>query len=58
MLTCGIVLAASAVLGWAGQGYGDMDAEALLRLAIPAVVLCALGVQALVTGFFTALLTE
>ncbi len=58
MLTTGIVLAASAVLGWAGQGYGDMDAEALLRLAIPAVVLCALGVQALVTGFFTALLTE
>ncbi len=58
MLTCGVAFAASAVLGWAGQGYGDMDAEALLRLAIPAVVLCALGVQALVTGFFTALLTE
>ena len=58
MLATGIVLAVAAVLGWAGTGYGDMDTEALMRLAIPAVVLCALGVQALVTGFFTALLTE
>ena len=58
LLVAGIATAFTAVLGWAGHSYGDMDAEALLRLAIPAVVLCALGVQALVTGFFTALLTE
>ena len=58
MLVAGLVTALAAVLGWAGQGYGDMDAESLLRVAIPAVVLCALGIQALVTGFFTALLTE
>jgi len=29
-----------------------------MRLAIPSVLLCALGVQAVVTGFFTALLTS
>ncbi|TRW14979.1 glycosyltransferase family 2 protein [Glacieibacterium frigidum] len=58
MLVSGIVLAFAAVLGWAGSGYGDMDTDALMRVAIPSVLLCALGVQALVTGFFTALLTE
>ena len=58
MLLSGIVLAFAAVLGWAGSGYGDMDTDALMRVAIPSVLLCARGVQALVTGFFTALLTE
>jgi len=58
MLLCGIVMAFAAVLGWAGSGYGDMDTDALMRVAIPSVLFCALGVQALVTGFFTALLTE
>ena len=58
MLLSGVVLAFAAVLGWAGSGYGDMDTDALMRVAIPSVLLCALGVQALVTGFFTALLTE
>ncbi|MBC8056795.1 MAG: glycosyltransferase family 2 protein, partial [Rhizobiales bacterium] len=58
MLVSGIMLAFAAVLGWAGSGYGDMDTDVLMRVAIPSVLLCALGVQALVTGFFTALLTE
>ena len=58
MLVTGIALAAGAVFGWAGAGYGDMDTASLMRVAIPSVLLCALGVQALVTGFFTALLTE
>ena len=58
LLTAGIGLAVAAVSGWAGTGFGDMDAEGLMRLAIPSMLLCALGVQALVTGFFTALLTE
>ena len=58
MLSSGLGLAFAAVHGWAGTGFGDMDAEGLMRLAIPSVLLCALGVQALVTGFFTALLTE
>ena len=58
MLATGIALAAGAVSGWAGAGYGDMATESLMRVAIPSVLLCALGVQALVTGFFTALLTE
>lgn len=57
LLVAGIAIAAVAVGGWAGRGFGDMDVEATMRLAIPSVLLCALGVQALVTGFFTALLT-
>ena len=58
MLAGGIFLAVAALAGWAGQDYGDMRVEALMRLAIPSVLLCALGVQALVTGFFAALLTD
>ena len=58
LLVAGIGTAFAAVLGWAGAGYGDMDTESLMRVAIPSVLLCALGVQALMTGFFTALITE
>ncbi len=58
MLVGGIILAVAAVRGWAGTGFGNMDVEGTMRLAIPSVLLCALGVQALVTGFFTALLTS
>ena len=57
-LVAGIAIAVVAVGGWAGRGFGDMDVEGTMRLAIPSVLLCALGVQALVTGFFTALLTS
>lgn len=58
MLIAGIVFAVAAVRGWADAGFHDMDVERTMRLAIPSVLLCALGVQALVTGFFTALLTS
>ena len=58
LLVAGIALAVAALSGWAGRGFGDMDVEGTMRLAIPSVLLCALGVQALVTGFFTALLTS
>jgi len=58
MLVVGIAVAVAAVGGWAGRGFGNLDVEGTMRLAIPSVVLCALGVQALVTGFFTALLTS
>ena len=57
MLVTGLAVAVAALMGWAGRGYGDMDAEGLMRLAIPSVLLCSLGVQALVTGFFATLLT-
>lgn len=57
MLVAGLVIAAVALGGWAGGGFHDMNVEGTMRLAIPSVLLCALGVQALVTGFFTALLT-
>ncbi len=58
MLAAGIGFAVVAVGGWAGGGFGNLDVEGTMRLAIPSVLLCALGVQALVTGFFTALLTS
>ena len=57
LLVSGIGIAVAALMGWAGAGYGDMDAEGLMRLAIPSVLLCSLGVQALVTGFIATLLT-
>jgi len=57
LLVSGIGVAVAALMGWAGAGYGDMNAEGLMRLAIPSVLLCSLGVQALVTGFFATLLT-
>ena len=57
MLVAGIALAVTAVMGWAGTGYGDMDSGRMMRLAIPSVLLCSLGVQALVTVFFATLLT-
>ncbi len=57
LLAAGVLLAVAAVAGWAGRDYGDLDVDQLMRLAIPSVLLCALGVQALVTGFFAALLT-
>ena len=58
MLAGGIAVAVVALSGWAGRGFGNLDVEGTMRLAIPSVLLCALGVQALVTGFFTALLTS
>lgn len=57
MLVAGIGVAVAAVGHWAGTGFGNLDIRETMRLAIPSVLLCALGVQALVTGFFTALLT-
>jgi glycosyltransferase involved in cell wall biosynthesis len=56
-ITTGIGIALAAIGGWAGQDFGNLDIETTMRLAVPSVLLCALGVQALVTGFFTALLT-
>ncbi len=58
LITAGFGIALAAVGGWAGQDFGDLDVEATMRLAVPSVLLCSLGVQALVTGFFTALLTR
>ncbi len=58
LITAGIGIALAAVGGWAGQDFGNLDIETTMRLAVPSVLLCALGVQALVTGFFTALLTR
>ena len=58
MIVAGIAIALAAVGGWAGAHFGNLDVEGTMRLAVPSVLLCALGVQALVTGFFTALLTS
>jgi len=58
MLVAGFGLALAAIGGWAGSNFGNMDVGSTMRLAIPSVLLCALGTQALVTGFFTALLTN
>lgn len=56
LLAAGIGTAAAAFGDWAGAGYGNMDAEQLMRLAIPAVLLCTLGTQTIFTAFFAGLL--
>jgi glycosyltransferase involved in cell wall biosynthesis len=58
VLASGLGLAFAAFAGWMGGGYGQMSAEHLMRVAIPAVLLCDLGLQVVFTGFMAALLSE
>jgi hypothetical protein len=57
-LLSGIVLALVAVGGWVGSGLGDMNVETLMRLVIPSVLLCALGLQIVFTSFMVGLLEQ
>jgi glycosyltransferase involved in cell wall biosynthesis len=51
-------LALGAVFNWAGASYGAMDPTALMRLAIPSVVLACAGLQIMFTSFLLALLQQ
>ncbi len=48
----------AAVMSWAGQDYGSMNPSALMRLAIPSVLLGCGGVQIMFTGFLLGLMQQ
>ncbi len=56
LLFAGIVGSVTAVLLWAQAGYGDMVAETLLRISIPSVLACAIGIQIIFTTFLAELI--
>jgi len=58
ILGVGAAGAASAVVMWAETGFGDMEPVTLMRVAIPSMLLCCLGVQTAVTTFFAGLLDQ
>lgn len=58
MLIAGGVVAVLALSQWAGENYGPMQVESLMRLAIPSVLLANLGLQCVFTAFFAGLLGQ
>ncbi|CAM3091618.1 Dolichol-p-glucose synthetase, (Glycosyltransferase) [Sphingomonas antarctica] len=54
----GLALAGSLFARWAGGGYGAEQPAVLMRVAIPAMLATCLGVQAIMTSFFVALLDQ
>ncbi len=57
-LLASLGMALGAVFNWAGSNYGAMDPTALMRLAIPSVVLACAGLQIMFTSFLLALLQQ
>jgi glycosyltransferase involved in cell wall biosynthesis len=58
MLVAGFAGAVTAAAIWAGSGFGDMNPGTLMRITIPSMMLCCLGVQTAVTAFFAGLLEQ
>ena len=58
MILAAVALAFAAATIWAGTGYGAMNPEALMRIAIPAVLLGCVGMQTVFTAFFAGLLDQ
>lgn len=58
LLATGLAGAIGATGIWARNGFGDMNPGVLMRIAIPSMLLCCLGVQAAVTAFFAGLLDQ
>ncbi len=56
MTLTGAALLLVALSGWATKGFGALDPRATLRVAIPACVLLALGVQTIFASFFLSIL--
>jgi glycosyltransferase involved in cell wall biosynthesis len=50
---CGSVFAVS---GWAKEGFGNLDAEHMLRIVMPSVFSLTLGVQIICSSFFLSIL--
>lgn len=58
MLVTGLAGAATATAIWANSGFGGMNPGELMRITIPSMLLCCLGVQTAVTAFFVGLLDQ
>lgn len=58
MLSAGLAGAGTAVVIWVDSGFRDMDPGELMRITIPSMLLCSLGVQTAVTAFFAGLLDQ
>ena len=58
MLVMGLAGATTATAIWANSGFGGMNPGELMRITIPSMLLCCLGVQTAVTAFFAGLLDQ
>lgn len=58
MVITGIGGALTAAVIWSDTGFGAMDPMALMRVTIPSMLLCCVGVQIAVTAFFAGLLDQ
>lgn len=52
----GIILIGDAALEWKATGFGDLDYSRTMRIVIPGVTFCALGMQTIFAGFFVSVL--
>ncbi|MFC5930741.1 glycosyltransferase family 2 protein [Cryobacterium melibiosiphilum] len=53
----GLAIAVVQLVGWATQGFGALDVEGTLRVAIPAALLMMLGSQTIMGGLFLGVLS-
>jgi glycosyltransferase involved in cell wall biosynthesis len=58
MVVTGLGGAITAAVIWADTGFGAMTPAALMRITIPSMLLCCLGVQIALTAFFAGLLDQ
>lgn len=56
LLIAGMGLTLKAFLIWQGTGFGDLETERTIRLAIPAVFLILIGGQTILNSFFMSIL--
>jgi len=56
-LLVGIVVLIIQLVSWGQSGFGALDPQATLRVAIPASMLMVLGAQTIMTGMFLGILT-
>jgi glycosyltransferase involved in cell wall biosynthesis len=56
LFAAGVVGSALAVSSWVRVGFGTLDPEATLRLAIPAVLCVTLGLQVVLYSFFLSMI--
>ena len=56
LIVLGICGSVFAVSGWAKEGFGNLDAEHMLRIVMPSVFSLTLGVQIVCSSFFLSIL--
>ncbi len=56
LVVLGIGLSIYAMSIWSSLGFGQLDPERIMRVTIPAVVLIAIGIQSMFSGFIIGIL--